>query len=219
VDSYNRWLARAPRIRVESEIVRDVALAASGLLSKKIGGPSVFSPLPAGVMDLAYGGFKWENATGEDRYRRGMYTFWKRTVPYPSMLVFDSPNGDFSCTRRVRSNTPLQALTTLNDTVFVEAAQALALRVWKNGGADDRSKLIYAFKLCVSREPDQFETRKLLELLEDQKKYFEGNTAAAVYVTTMDLNRIPEGVDLSKVAPWTMVARVLLNMDETITKE
>ncbi|MBO0859136.1 MAG: PSD1 domain-containing protein [Chloracidobacterium sp.] len=219
IDPYNRWLARAPRIRVESEIVRDVALAASGLLSKKIGGPSVFSPLPAGVMDLAYGGFKWENATGDDRYRRGIYTFWKRTVPYPSMLVFDSPNGDFSCTRRVRSNTPLQALTTLNDTVFVEAAQALALRVWKDGGPDDRSKLIYAFRLCVSREPDQFETKKLLELLVDQQKYFEGNTAAAVYVTTMDLNKIPENIDLSKVAPWTMVARVLLNMDETITKE
>jgi mono/diheme cytochrome c family protein len=218
-DPYNRWLARAPRIRVESEIVRDVALAASGLLSEKIGGPSVFPPLPAGVMDLAYGGFKWENATGEDRYRRGMYTFWKRTVPYPSMLIFDSPNGDFSCPRRVRSNTPLQALTTLNDTVFVEAAQALAMRVWKNGGADDRSKLIYAFRLCVSREPDQFETQKLMELLEDQKKYFEGRTSAAVYVTAMDLNKIPEDVDLHKVAPWTLIARVLLNMDETITKE
>ena len=105
-----------------------------------------------------------------------MYTFWKRTVPYPSMLVFDSPNGDFSCPRRVRSNTPLQALTTLNDTIFVEAAQALALRVWKNGGPDDRSKMIYAFRLCVSRQPDQFESQKLMELLEDQKKYFEGNS-------------------------------------------
>ena len=219
IDPYNRWLARAPRMRVESEIVRDVALAASGLLSKKIGGPSVFPPLPAGVMDLAYGGFKWENATGEDRYRRGIYTFWKRTVPYPSMLAFDSPNGDFSCARRVRSNTPLQALTTLNDAVFVEAAQALAMRVWKNGGPDDRSKLIYAFRLCVSREPDQFEIQKLTELLEDQKKYFEENTAAAVYVTTPDPNKIPEGVNLHKVAPWTMVARVLLNMDETITRE
>ncbi|MCI0524054.1 MAG: PSD1 and planctomycete cytochrome C domain-containing protein [Acidobacteria bacterium] len=218
-DPYNRWLARAPRIRVESEIVRDVALAASGLLNEKIGGPSVFPPLPAGVMDLAYGGFKWENATGEDRYRRGMYTFWKRTVPYPSMAAFDSPNGDFSCTRRVRSNTPLQALTTLNDTVFVEAAQALALRIWKEGGDDDRSKMIYGFRLCVSREPDQFELRMLLELLEDQKKYFEGRTASAVYVTAMDLNKIPEDVDLHKVAPWSMVARVLLNMDETITKE
>jgi len=219
VDPYNRWLARAPRIRVESEIVRDVALAASGLLNKKIGGPSVFPALPAGVMDLAYGGFKWENATGEDRYRRGMYTFWKRTVPYPSMLVFDSPNGDFSCARRVRSNTPLQALTTLNDTVFVEAAQSLALRVWKNGGVDDRSKMNYAFRLCVSREPDQFEMQKLIELLEDQKKYFEGRTAAAVYVTATDPNRMPEDVDLHKVAPWAIVARVLLNMDETITKE
>jgi mono/diheme cytochrome c family protein len=219
VDPYNRWLARAPRIRVESEIVRDMALAASGLLNKKIGGPSVFPPLPAGVMDLAYGGFKWENATGEDRYRRGMYTFWKRTVPYPSMLAFDSPNGDFSCARRVRSNTPLQALTTLNDTVFVEAAQALGLRVWKNGGADDRSKMTYAFRLCVSREPDQFEMQKLMELLEDQKKYFDGRTSAAVYVTATDPNRMPEDIDLHKVAPWTMVARVLLNMDETITKE
>jgi mono/diheme cytochrome c family protein len=219
VDPYNRWLARSPRIRVESEIVRDVALAASGLLSEKIGGPSVFPPLPAGVMDLAYGGFKWDNASGGDRYRRGMYTFWKRTVPYPSMLVFDSPNGDFSCTRRVRSNTPLQALTTLNDTLFVEAAQALALRVWKNGGADDRSKMIYAFRLCVSREPDQFETQKLLELLDDQKKYFEENTSAAVQLAATAPNKIPEGVDMHKVAPWTMVARVLLNMDETITRE
>jgi mono/diheme cytochrome c family protein len=219
IDPYNRWLARAPRIRVESEIVRDVALAASGLLSKKIGGPSVFPPLPAGVMDLAYGGFKWDNATGENRYRRGMYTFWKRTVPYPSMLAFDSPNGDFSCARRVRSNTPLQALTTLNDAVFVEASQALALRTWKNGGADDRSRLIYAFRLCLSREPDQFETQKLLELLEDQKKYFDENTAAAVHVTTADPDKIPEGVNLHKVAPWTVIARVLLNMDETITKE
>jgi mono/diheme cytochrome c family protein len=219
VDPYNRWLARAPRIRVESEIVRDTALAASGLLSEKIGGPSVFPTLPAGVMDLAYGGFKWENATGEDRYRRGMYTFWKRTVPYPSMLVFDSPNGDFSCARRVRSNTPLQALTTLNDALFVEAAQALALRVWKNGGADDRSKMTYAFRLCVSREPDQFEMQKLIELLEDQKKYFEERTSSAVYVTATDPNRMPEDLALHKIAPWTIVARVLLNMDETITKE
>ncbi|HEY6403612.1 MAG TPA: DUF1553 domain-containing protein, partial [Blastocatellia bacterium] len=121
-------------------------------------------------------------------------------------------------TRYGRSST-LQALTTLNDAVFVESAQALALRIWKNGGADDRSRLIYAFRLCVSREPDQFETQKLLGLLEDQKKYFDGNTSAAVHVTTMDLNNIPEGVDLHKVAPWTVIARVLLNMDETITKE
>jgi hypothetical protein len=135
------------------------------------------------------------------------------------MVAFDAPNGDFSCTRRVRSNTPLQALTTMNDTMFVEAAQSMALRVWKEGGADDRSKMIYAFRLCVGRKPDELELQKLMGLLGDQQKYFEGRTAAAVYVTTMDVNKIPEGVDLHKVAPWTMVARVLLNLDETITKE
>jgi hypothetical protein len=217
-DPYNRWFARAPRLRVDAEIVRDIALAASGLLNPKIGGPSVFSPLPAGVMDLAYAGFKWENATGEDRFRRGMYTFWKRSVPYPSMTSFDQPNGEFSCTRRIRSNTPLQALTTLNDTTFMEAAQGLALRVWKESG-DDRSKMIFAFRVCTGRKPDDLELQKLLALLDDQKKYFAGRTAAAVYVTTRDLTEIPDDLDLHQVAPWTIVARVLLNMDETITRE
>ncbi|MBA3439990.1 MAG: DUF1553 domain-containing protein, partial [Pyrinomonadaceae bacterium] len=124
-----------------------------------------------------------------------------------------------SCTRRMRSNTPLQALTTLNDTVFMEAAQALALRVWKEGGIDDRSRLTLAFRLCVGRKPDAFELQHLLTLLQDQRQFFEGNTAAAVYVSSPDLTKLPEGVDLHKIAPWTMVARVLLNMDETITKE
>ncbi len=219
VDPTNRFLARAPRLRVEAEIIRDIALSASGLLSKKIGGPSVFPPLPDGVMALAYGGFKWEPSSGEDRYRRGMYTFWKRSVPYPGMAVFDAPNADFACTRRVRSNTPLQALTTLNDTVFMEAAQALAFRVWKAGGGDDRSKMIYAFRLCTGRKPDAFELQRLMAFLQEQQRYFDGRTAAAVYVSATDLNKIPEEFDLHKVAPWVMVARLLLNLDETITKE
>lgn len=219
-DPTNRWLARAPRLRVEAEIIRDIALSASGLLSPKIGGPSVYPPIPDGVLNLGYGApMPWPVATGEDRYRRGMYTFWKRSVPYPGLLVFDQPNGDFSCTRRIRSNTPLQALTTLNDQVFVEAAQALALRVWKEGGATDRERMIYAFRLCTGRRPDQFELTRLLGLLADQQSYFSGRTAAAVYVSSPDPNRLPEDVDLHKVAPWTMVARVLLNLDETITKE
>ncbi|HWQ35257.1 MAG TPA: DUF1553 domain-containing protein, partial [Blastocatellia bacterium] len=177
-------------------------------------------PIPDGVLNLGYGApMPWPVATGEDRYRRGMYTFWKRSVPYPGLLVFDQPNGDFSCTRRIRSNTPLQALTTLNDQVFVEAAQALALRVWKEGGATDRERMIYAFRLCTGRRPDQFELTRLLGLLADQQSYFSGRTAAAVYVSSPDPNRLPEDVDLHKVAPWTMVARVLLNLDETITKE
>ena len=219
-DPTNRWLARAPRLRVEAEIIRDIALAASGLLSKKIGGPSVFPPIPDGVLNLAYGApMKWETSTGQDRHRRGMYTFWKRSVPYPGLSVFDAPNADFSCPRRTRSNTPLQALTTLNDAVFVEAAQALALRVWKEGGSDDRSRLTYAFRLCVGREPDAFELQQLLSLLRDQRGYFQGRTAAAVYVSSPDLNNLPPDLDLHQVAPWTIVARVLLNLDETITKE
>lgn len=220
VDPTNRWLARAPRFRVEAEVVRDIALAASGLLSRKIGGPSVYPPIPDGVLSLGYGQqMPWETAKGEDRYRRAMYTFWKRSVPYPSLSVFDAPNADFSCTRRVRSNTPLQALTTLNDTLFMEAAQGLALRVFKEGGGDDRAKLVYAFRLCTGRRPDEVETQKLLAFLEQQRANFRGNTAAAVYVSSPDLNNLPANVDLHEVAPWTMVARVLLNLDEMITKE
>ncbi len=222
-DPTNALLARAPRLRVESETVRDIALAASGLLSRKIGGPSVYPPIPDGVLSLGYGGaMPWPTSVGEDRYRRGMYTFWKRNVPYPSMLVFDQPAGDFSCTRRLRSNTPLQALTTLNDQTFVEFAQALALRVWKDGGATDEDKMIYGFRLCTGRNPTASELQKLLKLLADQRPLFDGRTAAAVYVSSADLNALPEdpaGLDLHKLAPWTMVARVLLNLDETITKE
>jgi Protein of unknown function (DUF1553)/Protein of unknown function (DUF1549)/Planctomycete cytochrome C len=220
VDPGNRWLARAPRLRVDAEVVRDIALAASGLLSRRVGGPSVFPPIPDGVMTLGFGTpMKWETSTGEDRYRRAMYTFWKRSVPYPSLLVFDAPNADAACTRRIRSDTPLQALTTLNDQVFMEAAQALALRVWKEGGLDERAKMILAFRLCTGRKPDDFELEQLLSLLREQQAYFPGRTAAAVYVSAADLNDLPADVDLHKVAPWTIVARVLLNLDETIAKE
>jgi mono/diheme cytochrome c family protein len=219
-DPSNTLLARAPRLRVEAEIVRDIALTAGGVLSGKIGGPSVYPPIPDGVLNLGYGApMPWPTSTGKDRYRRGMYTFWKRSVPYPALLVFDQPNGDFSCTRRISSNTPLQALTTLNDQMFVEAAQALALRVFEDGGATDRARMIYAFRLCAGRKPDEFELQHLLALLRNEEVGFTGQTAAAVYVSSSDLNNLPENVDLHKVAAWTMVARVLLNLDETITRE
>ncbi len=219
-DPTNTLLARVPRLRVESEIIRDIALMASGLLSRKIGGPSVYPPIPDGVLSLGYGSaMPWPTSAGEDRYRRGMYTFWKRNVPYPSMLVFDQPAGDFSCTRRLRSNTPLQALTTLNDQTFVEFAQALAMRIWKEGGANDEAKMIYGFRLCTGRKPTDVELQKLLKLLTSQRPLFDGSTASAVYVSSSDLNNLPENVDLHKIAPWTMVARVLLNLDETVTKE
>jgi mono/diheme cytochrome c family protein len=219
-DPNNQWLARAPRLRVEAETVRDIALAASGLLNPELGGPPVYPPIPDGVLTLGYGRpMDWPTSTGEDRYRRAIYTFVKRSIPYPSLLVFDAPNADFSCTRRIRSNTPLQALTTLNDKMFMETAQGLALRVYKEGGATDRSKMIYAFRLCTGRHPDQFELQELLALLRKQRPNFRSNTSTAVYVAAADLSDIPKGVDLEKVAPWTMVARVLLNLDETITKE
>ena len=220
LDPYNRLLARGSRFRAEAEIIRDIALASSGLLSPKIGGPPAFPPIPDGVLSLGYGNpMKWEASTGADRYRRGMYTFWKRSVPYPGLLVFDTPTGDMSCARRLRSNTPLQALTTLNDVTFHEAAQALALRAFKEGGANDESRLTYAYRLCTARKPDPFETKELLSLLDRQKNYFEDRTAAAVEVSSPDPRKLPADVNLHKVAAWTMVARVLLNMDETITKE
>ena len=224
VDPTNRLLSRAPRLRVDAEAIRDIALSVSGLLSLKIGGPSVFPPIPDGAMAVSFRSRTvWETSKGEDRYRRGMYTFWKRNVPYPSLSVFDAPNGDVACTRRIRSNSPLQALTTLNDTAFLEAAQALALRMWREGGArevseNDAAKVRYGFRLCTGRLPDQFEEQRLLQLLQKEQGRFVGNTAAAVYVSSPDLNDLPANMDLHQLAAWTLVARVMLNLDETITK-
>jgi hypothetical protein len=154
-DPQNVLLARGPRNRVEAEMVRDVALSVSGLLSDKIGGPSVFPPQPDGVTEQSYGAVTWTPSKGPDRWRRGMYTYLKRTSPYPAMLTFDAPNAETSCVRRVKSNTPLQALTLLNDQVFVEAAQALARRVLKESPSSDESARVrLMFRLCTGREAD-----------------------------------------------------------------
>jgi hypothetical protein len=194
-DPANRLLARGPRFRVEGETVRDLALAASGLLNDKIGGPSVYPPAPDFLFKppTSYGPKIWEEATGPDRYRRALYTFRYRSVPYPALQNFDTPNGDFSCVRRARSNTPLQALTTLNEPLFFEAAQALGRLALKHGGSD-RERLEYAFRRVVSRAPDGEETKELLGFLERQSQ------------------RTPE-------ERWTALARVVLNLDEAITKE
>jgi hypothetical protein len=218
-DAYNQLLARGPRVRVDAEILRDIALSASGLLDGQIGGPPVYPPIPDGVLTLGYGApMTWETKAG-DRYRRALYTFVKRSVPYPSLQVFDAPTGESPCPRRTPSDTPLQALTTLNDPVFVEAAQALALRVWKQGGKDDRARLQFAFELCTGRLPRPNETAVLSSLLQDENHFFENRTARAVQVATLDIKNPPQDVNLERVAAWTMVTRVLLNLDETITKE
>jgi hypothetical protein len=218
-DPYNQLLARGPRVRVDAEILRDIALSASGLLDGKMGGPPVYPPIPDGVLSLGYGSpMAWETKAG-DRYRRALYTFVKRSVQYPSLQVFDAPTGESPCPRRSRSNTPLQALTTLNDPVFMEAAQALALRVWEHGGKNDRARLNFAFELCTGRQPQPKEMAVLSSLLHDENHFFENRTARAVQVAAQDVKNPPQDVNLEKVAAWTMVTRVLLNLDETITKE
>jgi hypothetical protein len=218
-DPYNRLLARGPRFRVEGEIVRDIALAASGLLSPRVGGPSVYPPIPGSVADQVYGGLSWPESAGEDRYRRGMYTFWKRALPFPPLLAFDTPPAETSCSRRVRSNTPIQALVTLNETTFVEAAQAMGLRVMREGGPDNRSRAVYAFRLGTGRTPTERELQALLNFWEEQYRYFEERTAAALTVALSDAKKIPPDVNLHKVAAWAMVSRGILNLDETMTKE
>jgi hypothetical protein len=221
-DPDNRLLARGSRFRVEGEIVRDVALASSGLLNPAFGGPSVFPPIPESVLSFSYGPMTWNAETGPNRYRRAIYTFRRRSIPFPALQNFDVPNGDFACVRRARSNTPLQALTTLNEIVFVEAAQALARRSWNDGGATDDERLTYAFRRCVSRSPDAEELAELKGLLERGRSYLaQGWTSALVLATGKQepIAELPKGATPTDLAAYTLVSRVLLNLDETYTRE
>ena len=223
-DQYNRWLARSPRLRVEGEIVRDIALAASGLLNRKVGGASVFTPAPAFlfVPPASYGPFVWNDETGPDRYRRAIYTFRRRSTPYPMLTNFDTPNGDFSCVRRTRSNTPLQALTTLNETIFLECARNLALITLKERGTDDAARLTWAFRRCVARTPSDHERDVLLKLLAQQTTKFSSPDAKPWELAANDPAQppvLPDGTTPAQAAAWTAVARVLLNLDEAVTKE
>lgn len=223
-DPENRLLARGPRFRVEAETVRDVALAVSGLLERRIGGPPVYPPAPEFLFlpPASYGTKNWPVSTGPDRYRRALYTFRYRSVPFPALQVFDAPNGDQSCVRRVRSNTPLQALTTLNEPLFVEAARGLARKTLAEGGSSDEARLAYAFRRCVSRKPTAEEQRVLLDFLRGQESRFKTGKADPWAVISDDPKRRPEmpaGAGPADLAGWTLLSRVLLNLDETITKE
>jgi len=223
-DPFNRLLARGPRFRVEAEIVRDITLAAAGLLNTKVGGPPVYPPAPEFLFlpPASYGPKQWHEEKGPDRYRRGLYTFRYRSVPYPMLQAFDAPNGDFSCVRRTRSNTPLQALTSLNEPLFLEAAQGLARLTLAEGGATDAQRLTYAFRRCVSREPAEAETAELLGLLKRQGERIAEGWVNPWLLAGYDPARPPRlagGVTPSQLAAWTAVSRVLLNLDETITKE
>jgi hypothetical protein len=223
-DPYNRLLARGPRFRVDGEIVRDIALSASGLLDPAVGGPSVFPPAPDFLFQppVSYSPKPWYESTGAEVYRRALYTFRYRSVPYPMLETFDAPNGDVSCVRRARSNTPLQALTTLNEPVFLAAARALAAHTLADGGRTDDQRLDYAFRRCVSRDPSKLEKDDLMGFLQKETHRFQdgelnpwdllgGNDALAPL--------LPKNVTPAQVAGWTALSRVLLNLDETITKE
>jgi hypothetical protein len=196
-DPDNRLLARGPRFRVEAETVRDIALAVSGLLGPKVGGPSVFPDQPDGVWDNPYSKDKWTLSEGEDRYRRSLYTFVRRTAPYPMLTTFDAPSREFCTVRRVRTNTPLQALTTLNDPAFFAASRSMAARALREAGPEPEARAIHLFRLGTARRPSEAELAPLLRLYRDQAARHPGDDAMA----------------------WTLVASVVLNLDETVTKE
>jgi mono/diheme cytochrome c family protein len=199
-DPLNQLLARQARLRLEAELVRDVALAASGLLAPRLGGPPVYPPQPDGVMSLGQNRRAWTPSEGPDRHRRGLYTHYWRATPHPALAVFDAADSFSACTRRLRSNTPLQALTLLNDRQFVEFAEALGARLLREGGPDDQARLALGFALCVARPPSAVEQERLTALL--RRLRTPGPDAAA-----------------SEADIWTTIARVLLNLDETITRE
>ncbi|HEV8482074.1 MAG TPA: PSD1 and planctomycete cytochrome C domain-containing protein [Blastocatellia bacterium] len=223
-DPFNRLLARGPRLRVDAEIVRDIALSASGLLNAKVGGPSVFPPAPDLLFlpPVSYGPKAWNEAKDDNRYRRAIYTFRYRSVPYPVLQVFDAPNGDASCPRRARSNTPLQALTTLNETLFVEAARALALITLKEGGPTDTQRLTYAFRRVLARRPAAGESSELLGFLNKERSRFLAGELNPWNLAVNDPDKpfhLPAGARMEDLAAWTALSRVMLNLDETITKE
>ncbi|MEA3211967.1 MAG: hypothetical protein QOE70_5024 [Chthoniobacter sp.] len=219
-DARNRLLARYPRRRLEAETVRDQALALSGLLSHKIGGPSVYPPQPDGLWKVAFNGGQnaYPTSKGENRYRRGLYTFWRRTMPNPSMTTFDAPSRETCTVRRIPTNTPLQAFVTLNDPVFVECAQALARRIVREGGADTAARLRFALQLCLARPPTDAQVQALAALFADELATYRADLPGAAKLATEPLGPLPDGADAAEMAAWTVVANVLLNLDGVLTK-
>ena len=215
IDPLNKLVSRQTRLRVDAEIVRDLALAASGLLDSRIGGRSVYPPQPDGVYAFTQRNAAWPTSKGANRYRRGLYTFFMRSAPYPMLTTFDTPRFNTTCTRRVRSNTPLQSLTLANDETMLENARALGQRLIRETNPDsDRIEL--AYQLCFARNPSQQEAQRLIAFVESQQADFVASPNDAKSVSA-----VAEGTDeqLAELAAWTIAARVLLNLDEFITRE
>jgi hypothetical protein len=218
-DPYNRLLARQGRFRLDAEMVRDNALAASGLLVRDIGGPSVKPYQPRGYW--AYLNFpmrEWENDAGEKQYRRGLYTHWQRQYLHPSLLAFDAPTREECAADRPRSNTPLQALVLLNDPTFVEAARVFAARIVAEGGRGDGERLDWAFRRALSRPPRPEEARLITEMVAKHREEYRRDPAAAGGLLTVGLQPVPEDADAIELAAWTSAARALLNLHESITR-
>jgi hypothetical protein len=217
-DPRNQRLGRGSRFRLSSEGLRDQALAISGLLSAERFGPPVHPHQPDGVWQMPYSGDKWTTSAGDDAYRRAVYTFWRRTAPYPSMIAFDAPSREFCVSRRLRTNTPLQALVTLNDPVYVEAAQALARRMVREGGDTPGGRAARGLRLCVIRAPRDEEIEVLVGLYESELVKYRARPEDARALATDPLGPLPPGMNAAELAAWTVVANVLLNLDEVLTR-
>jgi hypothetical protein len=215
-DPENRLLARQNRVRVEAEIFRDLYLASGGLLSRKIGGPSVFPPLGQEYVKITFRSeLPWKASPGEDRFRRGMYTFFKRSVPYPDLMIFDCPDSNAAAVQRPASNTPLQALTALNSETCVEAARGLARNVMEQGFAGDGEKIVWMFRTCLTRPPSAAERERLIVLLQSHRRWYETHPDDAMAMAS----ELSEGVSAAEFAALAATANIVMNLDEFITRE
>ncbi len=218
IDPDNKLFHRQNRFRTDGEIIRDLFLSISGLLKHKIGGPSVFPPIPEGVAEQSFAGsFKWKTSNGDNRYRRGMYTFFKRTAPEPNLITFDCPNANVTIAKRNNSNTPIMALATLGNEVFHESAQAFAKRILSDKSCnDDQDRIKSSFVLCVARNPSPQETNEIIKLLQKGRSYYAVNSEEAKKMVGA---YSCEMVNDNETASWITVTRILLNLDETINRE
>ena len=222
-DPENRLLARGPRFRLQAEFIRDQALAVGGLLDRRLGGPSIKPYQPPGLWEqVAFGGNfsaqTYEESRGADLYRRGLYVYWKRSLPHPSLATFDAPSRELCTDRRPRTNTPLQALVLLNDPIYVEAARGLAHRIMQEGGTSATDRLHFAFGLCLSRAPTPEEAKLLLTLYQRQVDRFQANRAAAEQLLAVGAKPRPADLDPVELAAWTTLANALFNLDEMGTR-
>lgn len=223
IDPENQLISRGPRERLSAEQIRDQALAASGLLSRKMGGPSVMPPQPDGIWQVVYSNEKWTTSKGEDRYRRGIYTYWRRTSPYPTAISLDATSRETCTIRRITTNTPIAAFAILNDPVYMEAAQALARRIIEHSNVDTTARAEFAFRQVLTRPPSAKEVERLVTLFELESQNYESDHEAARKLTASESDKsddsaVKVAAKQADLAAWTVVSNVLLNLDETLNK-